>query len=357
MGCVIARSHEAKQMGIQMGMPYFQAKRQFPGAIYLRGRHGIYSEFSKRIMDALRDFSPCVEVYSIDEAFVDLTGTRKMHKKNYYKIAQEMKTRIQEEIGISVSIGISITKTLAKMASDRAKKQPHTKKNPRCGIYIIGKSKIERELRATKIEDVWGVGGQSKKFFRSYGIKTAHDFVKQDERWVKQRMGKRGIDLKAELSGYVASKIDPEVSKPKSIQVTRSFMQCIDDRDFIKNQLKKHIKSACRKLRKEGGRAKSVCIMLRRKDFTSRYIREVFDDTLDFELDIAKFVFKGFGEIFEEGVLYRSCGITLDSITFEKQAQLNLFGKGEHPKSDRLAKSLDKLEKTYGKNVVRVGDL
>ena len=149
-GCVVARSKEAKQLGITMGMPYFMAKREFKNCYYLSGDHEKYEEFSKKIMTILRDISPDVEVYSIDEAFVNLTGLKKLYKRNYVKIALMIKERIKNEVDIPVSIGLSTSKTLAKLASDKAKKTD--------GLYIIGSRKIEKELKNTKIEEIWGIG-------------------------------------------------------------------------------------------------------------------------------------------------------------------------------------------------------
>jgi len=358
MGCVVARSKEAKEMGIQMGMPYFQAKRQFPGAVYLRGDHTIYKDFSKRIMKLLEDFSPNIEVYSIDEAFIDLTGTRKMHGKNYYKVVSDIKRSVKEKVGVDVSIGLSMTKTLAKLASERAKKEPYIKGKARKAIYVIGKSKIEKELKLTAIEDVWGIGRRYKKLFHSLGIRTAYDFVRQDDRWIKQKLGKRGFELKQELLGIAVSTVDSEIKKPKSIQVTRSFMDWPtvgSDKEYIRTQLKKHVKSACRKLRQEGGKARSVTLMLRRKDFFRCYYKIILDDALDFELDISKLLLKGFEKLYDKNVVYRSCGVTFDMITYESKTQLSLFEDEKNVKSEKLAKSLDKIEGLYGKNIVNIG--
>jgi nucleotidyltransferase/DNA polymerase involved in DNA repair len=144
-GCVISRAREAKQMGIRMGEPLFMAKKEHPKGIYIVADHEYYSFVSAQVMMILKDFSPYVQIYSVDEAFVDFTGLKNLYKKNYYRLAQYLRKRILDEVDIPVSIGVSSTKTLSKLASDKAKKVKN-------GIYLIGKRKIIRELKNTKIK-------------------------------------------------------------------------------------------------------------------------------------------------------------------------------------------------------------
>ena len=135
-GCVVARSNEAKALGVKMGMPYFMAKKQFRGVTYLSGNYARYSEISKRIMTKLYDYTPSVEVYSIDEAFLDLSGTRKLYRCSYEEIIEKIRLDIKNDIGVDVSIGLSYSKTLAKLACEKAKEL--NKKNPKIGTYKIG---------------------------------------------------------------------------------------------------------------------------------------------------------------------------------------------------------------------------
>ena len=148
-GCIVARSNEAKALGIKMGMPYFMAKKQFKNVIYLSGNHSRYNEISKRVMTKLYDYTPNVEVYSIDEAFLDLGGTRKLHRCSYEEIIEKIRLDIKNDIGIDVSIGLSYSKTLAKLACEKAKEL--NKKNPDIGTYKIGYRRIKDELKITPI--------------------------------------------------------------------------------------------------------------------------------------------------------------------------------------------------------------
>ena len=140
-GCVIARSIEAKEMGIPMGQPLFMAEKEFPKAIYINANHYNYAQISDQVMSILKQFSPMVEVYSIDEAFVDLTGLSKLYKKNYYDLAKHIRDLIAQEVGIPVSVGVSRTKTLAKLASDKSKTtEDHVCIAGKCGITKLLKS-------------------------------------------------------------------------------------------------------------------------------------------------------------------------------------------------------------------------
>ena len=143
-GCVISRSREAKALGVPMGIPLFQSVEKYPECIYISANHYAYTKISKMVMDILKASSPLVEVYSIDEAFVDFTGLSKLYKKNYYKLAYDLQQKILNEVDIPVSIGVSRTKTLAKLASDKAK-------NTSTHIALVGKNGIQSMLKHTDI--------------------------------------------------------------------------------------------------------------------------------------------------------------------------------------------------------------
>ncbi|MBQ2644190.1 hypothetical protein IJG14_01280 [bacterium] len=163
-GCVIARSKEAKQMGIKMGDPLFKAVEEHPSCIYMVANHYNYLNISKQIMSILKSLSPNVEIYSIDEAFVDVTGLVKVYKKNYYTMAKYIQDRIKKEVNMPVSIGISRSKTLSKLASDRAKTTQDR-------IILLGKSKIKSYLKDVDISEIWGFGGRLTIRLQQFGIR------------------------------------------------------------------------------------------------------------------------------------------------------------------------------------------
>ena len=227
-GCVIARSREAKEMGIPMGQPLFMASRDFPKCIYINANHYNYSEISREVMSILKEFSPYVEVYSIDEAFVDLTGLAKFYKMNYYNLAKYIRQLIWEKTSIPVSIGVSRTKALAKLASDKSKTtEDH--------ICISGKCSIPRLLKQTSIGEIWGIGRRLEPKLRGHGIFTAYDFVQKNDIWIKSRFGKLALELKYELLGNLINKVTNEKKLPKSIMDTKSFTEFTSDLKYLKN--------------------------------------------------------------------------------------------------------------------------
>ena len=164
-GCVVARSKEAKALGISMGMPYFMAKKQFPQAIYTSGHMHLYQEISHRVMAKLSSYTPMVEAYSIDEAFLELSGLKKLYRMSYNGIIEMIQEEIMNEVGIPVSIGLASTKTLAKLACEKGKTNT--------GLYRIGRWNLDDELKRTAIEEIWGVGRNTAALFHKYGIYKA----------------------------------------------------------------------------------------------------------------------------------------------------------------------------------------
>lgn len=346
-GCVVSRSSEAKKLGIKMGMPLFIAKKEFPNAIYLSGNHKTYNEFSKRVMACLKEFSPDVEVYSVDEAFIDLTGTKKLYKKNYVEIAKTIKQTILEKTDIPVSIGVSKTKTLAKLASDKAKSTD--------GIFVIGNMKIQKVMKNTPIEEIWGIGRNITRTLKKKGILNCAEFVALPDSFLKALLGIKGIEMKYELLGRVMSPVNPSCKLPKSIQNTSAFGTFSSDLEFIKKELNQHIHLACSKLRKYNGYASSIGVMLRTKDFKVVWAKERLTCSTNFELEISKIALKLLDEIYVPDILYRATGVYLADLVCTKEVQSTLFQEFKQNENENLAKALDKLESKFGKNIVRTG--
>ena len=348
-GCVVARSAEAKKMGIKMGMPAFMAKKNFPEAIYISGRLELYGEISSRVMCILKDFSPVVEIYSIDEAFIDLKGLRRLYRKPYFEIASDIRNKIAREVGIPVSIGISLTKTLAKLASERAKKS--------CGIYEIGFRDIDNELKHTSPLEIWGIGDNTASLMKKLGMYTAYDFVFQSDCFIKKTFGKRGLELKAELKGELIYPVINENPLPKSVQKTSSFAKFTSDEQYIKDSLYYHTHRACKKLRKLGLKAGVAGVMLRTKDFKVFYAKNNLLKNTNMEFEIFDTVNKLLPEIFMPNILYRSSGIILENLIPADESQLSLFSPlDETKKYENITRSWDKLEERYGSNIIKVGN-
>lgn len=348
-GCVISRSKEAKKMGVRMGEPYFMAKKEHPKAIYITADHEYYSQVSHLVMSILKDFSPYVQVYSVDEAFVDLTGLTKLYKKNYKKLAIYLREKILKEADIPVSIGVSSTKTLAKLASDKSKNIPE-------GVFLIGKRKIQNVLSSTKIEEIWGIGRRLTKRLKSHGILTAKELVQKSDKWLDSKIGIQGIVMRHELLGEMVSSVSNEQKLPKSIQNTRAFGIFTSDFNFIKNELNRHIHTSCRKLRQYETKCMQIGVMLRTKDFKVHYTKKDLLYPLDFELEISNIAIKLLEDIYNPEILYRSTGVVLERIGEQGTEQLSLYTDQEkNIKKEKLVKCFDKLESKFGKNIIQTG--
>lgn len=347
--CVISRSKEAKRLGIRMGMPYFQIEGQMKKAIFINANHELYSQMSQKVMSVLKTFSPKVEIYSIDEAFIDLTGLERLYHRNYLEIAKMIREEIQIKADIPVSIGLSSSKTLAKLASDKAKNLDE-------GVYLIGSRKIIPVLEKTSIDEIWGIGKNLSAMFRKNGILTAYELVSQDDLWINKQIGIHGLEMKHELLGEMVSPVSDEVKLPKSIQKTSALAKFTSDKNYLKNSLNYHIHRACVKLRKINAKCRGVSIFLRTKDFKVFCEKKVLNKSTDFELEISDIVFELLDKIYNSNILYRSTGVIIDNFVFNNEAQMSLFTDIEvDDKKEKLSKCFDKLEKKFGKDIIQTG--
>lgn len=347
--CVISRSKEAKKLGIRMGMPYFQIEGQMKKAVYINANHDLYLEISKKVMAVLKDFSPLVEVYSIDEAFVDLTGLERLYKKNYLEIAQMIRKEIKDRADIPVSIGLSSSKSLAKLASDKAKNSDE-------GVFLIGARKIIPVLQKTSIDEIWGIGKNLSALFRKNGILTAYELVSQDDLWLNKQIGIRGLEMKHELLGEMVSPVSDEIKLPKSIQKTSALAKFTSDKNYLKNSLNYHIHRACVKLRKINAKCKGVSIFLRTKDFKVYCEKKLLNVPTDFELEISDIICELLDKVYKSDILYRSTGVILDTFEFNSEVQMSLFSDvNVDERKSKLSKCFDKLEERFGKDIIQTG--
>ncbi|MBP3821179.1 hypothetical protein J6G99_05990 [bacterium] len=345
-GCVISRSAEAKQMGVRMGEPYFMAKKEHPKASYIVADHEYYSLISAHVMSILKDFSPYVQIYSVDEAFVDFTGLTRFYKCNYFNLAKMLRQKILNEVDIPVSIGVSSSKTLAKLASDKSKKiESH--------VFLIGKRKIGKVLKSTKIEEIWGIGKKLTLSLKKEGVLTAVELVNKSDQWLDKKIGIHGLEMKYELLGNITSPVVNDEKTPKSIQNTKAFGIFTSDFNFIKNELNRHIHTSCRKLRSYDTKCLQVGVMLRTKDFKIFFAKEDLHYPSDFELEISKIAIKLLKEIYNPNILYRSTGVVLEKIGEHGTEQLSFYSAED--KYSKLTKCFDKLEAKFSKNIIKMG--
>lgn len=356
-GCVVARSYEAKKLGVPMGIPYFMAKKQFPNCIYLKGNHSLYIDISKRVMEVIKSYSPKVEIYSIDEAFIDLTNTEKANGGKADEIIKKIKEDIKESVGIDVSIGLAPTKTLAKFASDKAKNVSNIFSNiyPK-GLYKIERENIVEELKEARIEDIWGIGKRTERKLKGYIIKTPYDFVRQNDTWIKGAMGVVGLNLKAELTGKIINPVLEESAPPKSIQKSESMKTSTNDRGILLSELFKNSHRMCKKMRSLNLKGEVLSVYLKKKDFEIVGKKIIMTSPQNSEFEINEHISQIFEEIYSPYTLYRSTGVIISKLSKDNLQQLNIFELEKNQKQEKLSSAWDKLEKKFGKNIIHLGN-
>jgi len=356
-GCVISRSYEAKDLGIPMGAPEFKIREELnQHKIHVfSSNYALYGDLSNRVMKVLEGFTPHLEVYSIDEAFLKFDG---MKIPDYHDYGLQMKRRVQKWLSIPICIGFAETKALAKVANKITKKyQKRTQ-----GIYIIdNEEKRIKALKWTKIEDVWGIGFRLTKKMKDKNIHTAYDFtLPHNESFIKTTMGVVGLRLKYELEGKSVLEIEEPKDK-KNIAVTRSFNGNITTLSEMTERVSTFATICAEKLRKQKSCCYGVIVYLRKDKYkvaTQRYNFYKIE-TLPFasnsSLTISNLAVKMLKTMFEEGEIYKKAGVLVTKIIPENQKQFHLFEE-ENPKHFKLMKVMDDYYKKTGERKIRLGN-
>lgn len=347
-GIVSALSYEAKALGVVRGMPIFRVKKEFPNVIILPGDYASYAKYSSMMFEIVNRYAYGVEEYSIDECFADVTGLDRTLKMTYREIALKIKKEINEELGLSVSIGLAPTKVLAKIASNWVKPN---------GLTIIDMATAGDFLAKVPIQKVWGIGPQAAEVLIRRGAHTALDFSTKDLKWVKQCLSKPYESIWLELNGVLVMDVNTETkSTYSSIQKTRTFHPVTNDKTFLWSQLSKHIEDACRKARHYELTPKKISIFLKTQDFKIVSLGTSLpspSNSPEVSLSIARELFN---RIHKRGVLYRTAGVTLQDLTLDFTSQADLFGGNvKSDKFDAIHKQIDSLEEKLGKRVVFLG--
>lgn len=351
-GCVIARSNEAKALGIKMGVPAFEIKdivvkhhvnvfsTNFP----------LYGDMSARVMNLLTRYIPNVEIYSIDEAFLDLKG---MELFNLSKYTKELVRTIYRSTGIPTSLGIANTKTLAKVANKFAKKYKAYE-----GVcFIDTEYKRKRALQLTEVGDVWGIGRKLTEKLKSKGVNTAFDFTNLPREWVRKNMTVTGERTWRELRGEPCIELEMIPPAKKQICTSRSFGDMITDFSSLSDAVSTFAANCAEKLREQRSCAVSLMVFIHTNNFRAdmlQYYRNcvlTLPTPCNSTIEIVKYARKALEKIFMNGYAYKKAGVIITEITGEN-VQLNLFHRVDQVKHDRMMETLDKLNDRFYRNKV-----
>ena len=354
-GCAISRSNEAKKLGIPMGAPAFKYEKVFKQhkVKIFSSNFPLYGDMSSRVMNILSSYTPNIEIYSIDEAFLEFKGFQEYDLEVYCK---EIQKKVLKWTGIPISIGIAPTKALAKVASRISKKFPK-KTN---GVYMI-KSEQNRikALKWLEIKNVWGIGFRHAKRLRSFKINNAYDFVSLPDDWVRKQMSVVGLRLKKELEGESVLCLEENRSPKKAIATTRSFKGTITDFEKIKERVSTFAVCCAEKLRSQKSTCNAVYVFVRSNKFQKNkpQYRNGILMTIPFATNsnmvISKYATEGLKKIFRSGFNYKKSGVIVMAINSIKNYQTNLF-ENENPKHRKLMKTIDYIQKKDGQSKIKL---
>ena len=353
-GCVIARSNEAKDLGIPMGAPAFEYEKVFQQqkVHVFSANFALYGDMSHRVMSVLSDYSPDMEIYSIDECFLSLKGFEFFNLQEYGML---MRNKVVKWTGIPISVGIAPTKALSKVANRIAKKFSGRTK----GVYIIDSEESRiKALKWLKVEDVWGIGRQHAKRLQAQGVKTAYDFTLLNDAFVRKQMSIIGLRLKHDLQGIPTLNLD-EVQPKKNIATTRSFDGNYTKFEQISERVSTFAVSCAEKLRKQNSCCNSLMVFVHtnrhRKDLPqySRNIVIKLPFATNSSIELSKFAIQALKQIFKEGYSYKKAGVIVQDFTPQDSVQKSLFEE-RNEKHIPLMKAVDKLNALFGQQKIRL---
>lgn len=352
-GCAVARCNTVKSLGVRMGQPAFEVKDLIEkhNIAVFSSNYTLYGDMSERVMTTLRAFTPNLEVYSIDEAFLDLKGM----DWDLEEYGDQIKAAVRQFQGIPVCVGIAPTKALAKVANYQAKKNPAYKMR---GVFMITDQNREQILRDFPIEEVWGIGLRHAARLQVQKCYTALDFTKLPEHWVKKGMGVVGLRLQKELKGIPCLSLELVHKAKKNICTSRSFGKDANDLSTLREAVSCYASRCAFKLRKDKTCSAAVTVFINTNYFkpgSPQYGNSqtiLLPEASSDSIGIIKAALRGLKMIYKEGYSYKKAGVIVSDIVPDHQVQKDLFSPA--PANSPLMKVLDKLNARYGQEKVRV---
>jgi len=355
-GCIVARSNEAKALGIKMAVPYFEMKDVIEkNNVYVfSSNYTLYGDMSRRVMNILSTFSPDIEFYSIDEAFLVLNG---IFENNITGYCKNVRSTVMKWTGIPVSIGIAKTKTLAKIANEYAKKHP---------IYggVVDLSNVDKEkkdgfLKKMVVEDIWGVGKQYARLLNFNRIYNAYEFTYMSEEWVKKNMSVVGLRTQLELRGTACIELSDSPQPQKNILASRSFGRPVECFKEMHEAVSQYVTRAAARLRKQNLAAGNISVFLATNRFKpeekqySNSISYSLPEPTDYTPDLIDYAIALLKKIYKDGYKYKKGGVLLNDLVPNDIIQQNMFDGGLNIKKKALMKTVDSINMEWGKDTLK----
>lgn len=348
-GCIIARSNEAKALGIPMGAPLFEYQpllRRHNVTVY-SSNYALYGDMSARVMATLNQLCPDMEVYSIDEAFLVL---KLPASTNLLEYATTIRNQVMRWTGIPISVGIAPTKTLAKVANRIAKK------NPACnGVFLLPKDP-DAILKKIAVADIWGVGRQYAKLLQRFGMHTAYDLKNADDRWIKKRMTICGLRTVHELRGIVCYSLDQNPESKQSIACARSFGKPTAELADLKEAVATYTARAAQKLRAQKSVASALYVFITTKHYSKyRYAKGIcmpLAVPTAYTPTLIEYAHRGLAAIYKSEYYYKKAGVILLDFVDEQHTQADLFLPAPSSTQTNCMRMLDHINKKWGRKTV-----
>ena len=349
-GCIISRSNEAKALGIKMGEPYFKARNIIikNNVQVFSSNYSLYGDISRRVMRTLKRFNPKIEVYSIDEAFLDLSN---FSDKEVKDVGKEIRNTVLQWTGIPTSIGIAETKTLSKVANHIAKKQ-------KSGVVsLVNIKDLDPILEKVEVRDIWGVGKQLSKFYIKNGIYNAKQLKNASNTWIKKTKNVLSSRTAMELRGVPCIEIETKQAKRKSCCVSRSFGKKVEKLRELKESVTSYCLNAAEKIRSESLVCKSITVFIRTSPFQNKGIFYSNSKTIDFpiatnnSIEIVKNALTGLDLIYKDGFKYQKAGIILSGLSDSEKGN-SLFKSTKDERIKNLMQSIDNTNYRYGRSTI-----
>jgi DNA polymerase V len=354
-GCVIARSNEAKELGIKMGVPAFQieALLNLHKVAVFSSNYALYGDMSQRVMTTLKSFVPEIEVYSIDEAFLNLQG---IQNNRLPDIAENIRKITSRNTGIPVSVGIASTKSLAKLANHIGKKNPEHK-----GVFIIDSE--EKRIEAVRnfgIENVWGIGKQYAQFLTEFGIRTALDYTLQPSPWIRKNLSVVGLRIQKELSGIPCYDIETTIPAKKNICNARSFGEMQSDYPIMEEAVSHYASRCAFKLRQQKSVANVIMVFIHTNQHRKELDQYACNRVITLPVatnssnELVHYARIALQSIFRPGLRYKKAGVIVSGIVPDTVRQTALFNETNRTGLSKIESTVDELNRKFGKDTIKL---